>query len=174
MANYPNAAPNFAGQLGTAGQPQNAPPMTTLFQNIMDEVVAIAAELGLNPSAAAATVLDRLNNHENLNSPVFTDIPVFINGWSSLGSAYGSAAYTKDKHGWVHLRGVIRFGTISSTAGGHAFTLPAGFRPNSTMTFPVASNFVYGAVDVQSDGQVRVTAGDNAFISLASILFKAA
>lgn len=57
---YPTSIDNFAGQVGAVGNPQNAPSMITLFQNLVAAMVATQTELGTNPSLANATVRELL------------------------------------------------------------------------------------------------------------------
>lgn len=102
----------------------------------------------------------------------------FTNSWVNYGSSYAPAAYRKDAQGFVHLRGLIKSGTLGSAA----FTLPAGFRPGyvniyagrSTVssTWGVAN---MGRVDIETDGDVipHATLCNNGYVSLEGIVFLA-
>jgi len=94
----------------------------------------------------------------------------FANGWQNYGGSYNRAEYFKDSTGIVHLRGLVRNGTI----GKHIFTLPAGYRPlrrelHVACTYPNHS----GRIDILTNGQVLPVAGDKRWISLDGITFRA-
>lgn len=61
MANYPTSLPSFTGQVGTQTDPLSAPRHDTHHTNQNAEIVAIATELGTDPSRLYATVKDRLD-----------------------------------------------------------------------------------------------------------------
>lgn len=96
----------------------------------------------------------------------------FANSWVNYGSPYFSAGYWKDALGWVHLRGVIKSGTVGSTA----FTLPPGFRPASDVgPLIVFSNGGAGRLDIKADGTVTpVSPSSNVYVVLDNIHFKSA
>lgn len=60
MADYPLTLPVLTDEVGSALQPLNAPSMPDWAAHISREVEAIAAELGIAPSAAFSTVTARL------------------------------------------------------------------------------------------------------------------
>ena len=86
----------------------------------------------------------------------------FTNGWANFGSTYEGATYWKDTTGVVHLSGLIKSGTI----GLSAFTLPAGFRPAGRIAFGSCSNSAFGQLEIESNGQVIPTQGNNASFSI--------
>ena len=95
----------------------------------------------------------------------------FANGWQNYSNTYNLAGYFKDSMGIVHLRGLVKRGTIKK----HIFTLPAGYRPQRrelhvACTWSNAS----GRVDILTNGQVLPVAGSNKWISLDGITFRAA
>lgn len=95
----------------------------------------------------------------------------FANSWTNFGSGYNDAAYYKDPLGVVHLRGLIKSGTVGSTA----FTLPSGYRPPATSAFPVASNAAFGYLEIGSSGVVIPRSpSNNAWVTLEGITFRAA
>lgn len=95
--------------------------------------------------------------------------PAFENSWVNYGSGWGEAAMWRDPLGFVHLRGLIKSGTV----GTQAFLLPPGFRPGTNETFPTISNGAVGRVDVLTDGQVEpVSPSNNTYVSLAGIYFR--
>jgi hypothetical protein len=98
------------------------------------------------------------------------------NGWSNYGSGFATAAYYKDKRGIVHLKGLVKNGT------GTIFILPVGYRPEKFLSFNVLNSDAYGQINIFNglggsggfgDGEVRVVAGGNAFVSLNGISFRA-
>lgn len=96
--------------------------------------------------------------------------PAFLNSWVNFGTTDAPAAFWRDPFGWIHLRGLIKNGTIGSTNA--AFTLPPGFRPPLREVFPVISNGAIGRVDIEPDGDVIIAAGNNTYVSLAGIHFR--
>jgi hypothetical protein len=103
-----------------------------------------------------------------VNDP-WTDISSFTNSWTNYNSSYNSAGYYKDALGVVHLRGMISSGTM----GNSAFTLPSGYRPGKILLRVVASNGAFGDVYIRPDGTVSPTVGNNAYVSLDGLSFKA-
>lgn len=95
--------------------------------------------------------------------------PSFVNSWVNFGGGYNDAGYFKDPFGIVHLRGLIKLGTV----GQNAFVLPAGYRPAARELFNVQSNGALGRVDVLADGSVFISSGNNAWVSLDGLTFKA-
>lgn len=106
--------------------------------------------------------------------PVVTT-PTMQNSWVSYdgGTDYGIAGYYKDAAGVVHLRGLIKSGTM----GAAAFTLPAGFRPQYRCIFMglSANNNTICRVDVFQNGQVAPQggSGSNVWVSLEGMSFMA-
>jgi hypothetical protein len=95
--------------------------------------------------------------------------PAFQNSWVAY-DARGAWFY-KDASGRVHLEGVIKNGTI----GAVAFNLPEGYRPRlGARSFAVDSNFGYGQVDVWTTGDVYPAVGNNVFVFLDGVSFRAA
>jgi hypothetical protein len=98
--------------------------------------------------------------------------PAFQNSWVNYSTTpgYQHAGFWKDPLGWVHLRGLIKSGTVNSAA----FTLPPGFRPiTGEEIYPVLSNDTIGRVNVSSAGVVTpATPCNNTYVSLAGIRFR--
>jgi len=93
----------------------------------------------------------------------------FEHSWVNFDAGWQVAGYWRDPLGWVHLRGLVKSGTVGSSA----FTLPPGFRPKLSEPFAVISNGAVGRVDVQSDGQViPQLPSNNAYVSLSNIRFR--
>lgn len=100
--------------------------------------------------------------------------PAFENSWVNYdgGTTFNTAAFMKDSMGFVHIKGMIKGGTISAST--QAFTLPVGYRPAKKESFVVNSNWAFGVIRVTSDGKVLCENGTNAFFYLDGITFKAA
>jgi lysophospholipase L1-like esterase len=99
-------------------------------------------------------------------------IPVtYLNGWVDYSTAFDGASYMKDSSGVVHLRGVVKSGTVGSTTP--IFILPQGFRPRKHKHAVVASNTAFGIVEMRSNGEVVCTFGNTAYASLDNLHFLA-
>lgn len=96
--------------------------------------------------------------------------PSLLNSWANYGGAYNSAGYFKDSLGIVHLRGLVKDGTI----GQSIFTLPAGYRPTANEVLVTISNGAIGRIDIAADGNVYATTGDNTWFSLDGVTFRVA
>ncbi len=92
--------------------------------------------------------------------------PTLGNLWVMQGE--DAPGYFKDALGFVHLKGLVRSGTVGSVP---IFTLPAGYRPASNKRFADTTNNgaseVYGDLIVFSTGDVDLVAGGNGYASLA-------
>jgi hypothetical protein len=99
-----------------------------------------------------------------------TGEPAFSNSWVNYGAGYNTAAFFKDPNGVVHLKGLIKSGTVTNAA----FTLPSGYRPAATEVQPIVSNGAAGYIDVLTNGMVRVMGGSSTWASLDGITFRAA
>lgn len=96
----------------------------------------------------------------------FTE-PTFLNGWSNHSEWFQSAGYMKDEFGFVVLKGLVKDGTAANI-----FQLPAGYRPNKYTMFAVVAADAFGAIGIETDGNVYLRAGSNGFVSLDGIRFK--
>jgi hypothetical protein len=111
----------------------------------------------------------------SVNSPIAyagqgpTDVTTFYNGWTNYGANYAPASYDIDAVGYVHLSGLIKGGTV----GQCAFYVPPGLRPANELVFCTATNGGSARVDVHTDGSVYVVTGNNAWVSLDGISYKA-
>lgn len=104
----------------------------------------------------------------NFGAPSFT-APTLLNSWVNNGSGWAAAGYYKDAFGFVHLKGLVKSGTV----GAAIFTLPSGYRPAENETFAVQSNTAFGYCNVGSDGNVGASGGSNVNFSLSGIVFYA-
>lgn len=96
--------------------------------------------------------------------------PTLLNSWVPWGSDFSSPAFMKDIAGIVHLRGLMKSGTIGSSP---AFVLPVGCRPSNRLTFPVRSNNTIGYAEILQDGSFNPVGGSNAHFGLDGISFVA-
>lgn len=97
--------------------------------------------------------------------------PALQNAWINQGGAFNPAGYFKDSNGVVHLRGVVKNGTIDMAI----FTLPAGYRPEyEEMHIVLTFNNVAGRVDVFTSGEVVLKVGSTTWVCLDGITFRAA
>lgn len=100
--------------------------------------------------------------------------PTFQNSWVNFGSGFSAAAYKKDNMGTVHLKGVVKSGTV----GTDIFTLPAGYRPAESRMFRTITNTgvgndVIGRADIYGNGEVKHIQGGNTYFVLDGISFPA-
>lgn len=107
--------------------------------------------------------------NQNLALPDWVNAPTLQGAWVNFGGAEDNAAFWRDSSGNAQLRGVIMSGAIPSLA----FTLPVGFRPGGTRRFPLVSNGAFGYITVAANGQVTVSAGNNTYVDLAAVQFRA-
>lgn len=92
------------------------------------------------------------------------------NAWAAYGAPFAPPGYYKDVIGTVHLRGLMKNGTINAAA----FTLPAGFRPEYTYYFVIVNNGAAKELTISASGQVTVvTGGGNAYAGLDGVSFRA-
>lgn len=123
-----------------------------------------------------ANMLTPLDSNAKLPESIFPTqqgwiAPTFQNGWVNYDIAtYEPAGYMKDSLGFVHLKGLVKSGTVGAVP---VFTLPAGYRPSKQNLFPTVANENHGTIYVRPDGVVQVTFGSNAYVSLSGITFKA-
>lgn len=99
--------------------------------------------------------------------------PAFESGWVNSGRPNDVAAIRKDPFGVVHMKGLVKSGTVSALAG--IFTLPEAYRPPSDygLHFTVTSNAAFGQIRIFGDvttpenlGRVNCNQGSSTFVSL--------
>lgn len=100
--------------------------------------------------------------------------PTLLNSWVNFGSPYQTAAYCKDQMGYVHLRGLVKSGTLNA----NIMTLPSGFQPTAGRlmytTLSGGASPVATRIDIDTSGNVfQQSATVNAFQSLDGISFYA-
>jgi hypothetical protein len=100
--------------------------------------------------------------------------PTLLNNWENYDATFAQAGYYKDVDGIVSLRGLIKFGVLTSNS--IMFILPSGYRPSERLIFLVNNSDVVGRVDVLPTGEVVGVTGAgvfNNFASLSKINFRA-
>lgn len=130
----------------------SGPPLhSTMHNQINDVLEAIEAELGLNPSGAAATVAA-------VTATTAWTAVTFTNGWVDFGAGFQTARYRKVGD-IVYIEARIKSGTMTATA----FTLPVGFRPLLGQQFIATSNggTTLAMVQILATGTVAPAVGSN-------------
>lgn len=87
-----------------------------------------------------------------------------VNSWVSYGFPYSTPGYRVSAD-VVHLRGLVKSGTFSAVIA----TLPLGARPEANRLIRGISNGVATAIEVASNGDIKVAVGaggSNAYVSL--------
>jgi hypothetical protein len=97
------------------------------------------------------------------------DAPTFEGAWGNLSASWTSTAFYIAPGGMVHLKGVASGGAVP----GNVYRLPVGYRPRRTLLADAISNNLQGRFDIQSDGYVRATVGNTAWISMDLMSFQA-
>ena len=101
--------------------------------------------------------------------------PIPLTGWTvydAAGTGYRQPEYRRDSMNRVHLRGVIKHATTTTT-GVIGTALPAAFRPSETEMFGAISNNGIARVNCSSDGTINVvaygTGASGAWVSLSGM-----
>jgi hypothetical protein len=92
--------------------------------------------------------------------------PTMMGTWVTFGPN-NTPGYYKDSDGLVHLRGLVKSGTINTAI----FTLPTGFKPSKNIVRNTVSNLGPARLDVRSDGLVMPVTGSNVWFSLDGVVF---
>lgn len=103
--------------------------------------------------------------------------PAFLNGWSNYdasathgGATYQHAAFMKDNEGTVHIRGLVKGGTI----GQPFFNLSHTYCPWFFHAFPAISNDAFARITVQfvqPHCGVYAQSGSNIWVSLEGVSY---
>ena len=88
--------------------------------------------------------------------------PAFANSWVNAVGGNATAAFRKDGEGTVHIKGLIKSGTLGSTA----FTLPVGYRPLLDHNVAALAFNVIGRLKIQPSGNVVPVSGSNVWFSI--------
>jgi len=140
---------------------------TNTTHNIRDIDGASVVANAIGRNAFKGTLVASANNNDT--EQIYA--PTLGNSWVNFGGGFRNAGYWRDAAGVIHLMGTVKDGTVDTAI----FTLPVGFRPplSGALVFPCVSNALFGYVEVQSTGDVVCKVGDNTFVSLDGISFKA-
>lgn len=95
--------------------------------------------------------------------------PSFLNSWVNFDGTANQCGYMRDPNGFVHLRGKVKTGTINTAI----FALPANYRPEYKETFVGISNDAVCKIEVDTSGNVVPVTGNNTYVSLDGLIFKA-
>jgi hypothetical protein len=105
-----------------------------------------------------------------LTPPAWTGVASFSSSWVNYGGGFFNAAYCKDALGFVHLRGLIKDGTLNAVV----FALPVALRPSSNLNIAsVCSGASVATIQIQPGGNVYVYASSATWVSLDGITFYA-
>ena len=99
------------------------------------------------------------------------------NNWAVYNNTYNPPSYFKDSCGVIHLRGVIKNpkAVSASNKNQNVAVLDEGYRPQYRELFSVATqpSGATGRVDVTANGIIAVIVGNNTWVSLDGLTFRA-
>lgn len=136
---------------------------TTFNIEDIDGSSVVSCAFGRNAFKGTLVAGANNNNTEQIYAPTLAGT------WVNFGAGFRDSGYWRDAAGVIHLTGIVKSGVI----GTPIFTLPAGFRPSAAILFAIVSNALFGYVQVTAAGVVSCEAGNNAFVCLDGISFKA-
>lgn len=114
-----------------------------------------------NPSAALRIVPQIQGNLvENVCENTWTSATL-LNSWVNYASTFLPLRYRKQA-GIVSVEGLVR----SGTTGLPITNLPAGYRPAAQLLYTTMSNGTIGGFSISTGGDVTLTSGSNAWISI--------
>lgn len=129
--------------------------------------IVTAAANGGNFTTLATSGAATLNSLIVTTQNSWTGV-AYANSWVDFGGGFYGVAYMIDSLGFVHLRGIMKSGTLGTTA----FTLPVGARPVSNIAQIVGSNSAAGFFTLTSGGLFQPSAGSsNTSFSCDGIVF---
>jgi len=94
--------------------------------------------------------------------------PTFLNGWINYENGYNPAGYFKDINGVVHIRGLVRDGSVDVPI----FSLPSGYRPQNSEGFVVWSSSSHIQITVMPNGDIVPSLGTAIWLVLDGITFR--
>ena len=159
-----------------------------------DNTNAALQELGAHKASSenphgvtkAQVGLGNVDNTSDANKPVSTAVqtalnlkannvqeawitPTLLNGWVNFDSGYASCQYRIDSLGTVHLKGMIKNGTL----GAPCFTLALGYRPIESQYHLSLSSDTARTLTITSSGDVRISSvASKSWVSFNGITFK--
>ncbi|MDX8291414.1 phage tail spike protein [Metabacillus indicus] len=103
-------------------------------------------------------------------TPLVHGFMSLLNGWSNYNTtSHIGAGYTKSADGFVHLRGMIKGGSVGTVFA----TLPVGCRPLNDEPVAVLTSGGVGRLDIKPNGYLQFMSGGTGWVSLSSVVFKA-
>lgn len=161
--------------------------MPSEYHHVLNLAASTSAHIGINPSANAVQVKGGSNLHHSIQAIYFPagvrsngtncdtqwcDLPL-INGWTFYGGAYTTPQYTKASDGMVHIKGLIRYGSLGHVTG----ILPDAYCPRDRLLVTTVSLNTWGRLDVvpQTGGGCRIEANpvNNGWVSLDALSYYA-
>lgn len=172
-----NATDTPIFNIGAAGfQPQKAPHIVTTSNGTTSQLSEFS-QISMKTNGDVLYKPGVMNDDEMYYDGImyhpasvtdWTEITSIGGGWVNLDAAsFNTLAYRKDADGVVHLKGMVRSGTIGQVF----FNLPAGFRPIKDIIFATTSADAAARVDIGKDGNVVGLQGSNAWFSLDGLSF---
>ena len=135
-----------------SGLRQNFKSMGRMLQGILDPRSKELFRLMMDNLDAVERRVCLLETPED---DVWEQLPLAAN-WVNFGGSATKAEYSNDRHGFVHIQGVIKNGTI--TNGTVIAMLPEGYRPYLDTAYPIADNGNKGTamVVIRTSGDIEV------------------
>ena len=170
-----------AGGVLICGSGQNIPANTSIAFNqrwsgapdnssypmIIEKLTANGLEFACTNIAGAATGTLTIADGRLVQPPWIA--PTLLNAWVNYGLGYATAGYMKDSMGFVHIKGLIKGGVVTTNTV--ILTLPVGYRPAENGCFTMYSNDgAIGTAQVFSNGEVKIITGSNTNFSLNGIV----
>lgn len=121
-------------------------------------------KLNTNNSVITTNITDKNVTAAKIEDQQAWQVPTLLNSWVNFGSGYETAGYMKDSLGFVHIKGFIKNGT--TVLGTVIFNLPAGYRPGGIQRYATHANNTYGAIEVDTAGQVMAIVANAAHTSI--------
>ncbi|WNV90319.1 hypothetical protein [Umezawaea sp. Da 62-37] len=90
-----------------------------------------------------------------------------LNGWTNYGTEWSRAMYRRGVGDLVEVRGLVMNGTAN-----HVGTLPAGFRPATTLLTVQNGADLFARVDINNIGQIIRLTGSSSYLTL-NLMFHA-
>ncbi|MGW9619296.1 hypothetical protein [Paenibacillus terrae] len=150
-------------------------PITPFFGSYAANEKTLLLDLvdSVQQNTARVSVLE--NKKADRDSPSWI-VPTLLNGWMNFSTTLSQVGYYKDSEGYVHLKGVLKLGTLNVAM----FMLPQGYRPKLPLVLMVAanvdgSNDVLGRVNISGNGAVAplpingISMTPNGWVSLDSV-----
>lgn len=110
--------------------------------------------------------LDGISFYPAAYDGLFTAVS-FTSSWVNYAGGFTGCGYYKDVYGRVHVRGLMKNGSIGSTA----FNLPAGFRIWRNSIMAAFANAAFARLDYYSNGNIVPVTGTNPFYSVSGLMY---